>query len=305
MRQYGSGARKGTCLAGYEDRYWWSQDNLRLHYRDYPGRADRPPILCIPGLTRNARDFESVADRLAGEWRLICVELRGRGESAYDKNPMNYVPLVYLQDLIALVDELDAPRFVGIGTSLGGIMLMLLATVRGARMAGALLNDIGPEIAPEGLERIRTTVGTTGPQPTWVHAARTLADLQGMIYPDWTLQDWLRHAKRLYRLTSQGRMVLDYDQRIAEPFRVPGSEVGVDLWPAFGALSAMPLALVRGANSDLLTAQTAAAMQARVPAMDLAVVPNVGHAPTLEEPEAVAAIDRLLAKVDAMAPANS
>ncbi len=303
MRQYGSEAAKGTRLAAYEDRYWWSQDNLRLHYRDYAGRDDRPPILCIPGLTRNARDFEPVADRLAGEWRLICVDLRGRGESAYDKNPMNYVPLVYLQDLMALIDDLQLSRFVGFGTSLGGIMLMLLATARAPQMAGVLLNDIGPEIAPAGLERIRTQVGTGGAQPTWVHAARALAETQGMIYPEWTLPDWLRHARRLFRLTSQGRVVLDYDQRIAEPFRVAGGE-GVNLWPAFEAMAAMPIATVRGAISDLLSPETAAAMQARIPSMDLTEVPDVGHAPTLEEPEAAAAIDRLLARILAPVPAG-
>ncbi|MBO9582250.1 MAG: alpha/beta hydrolase [Sphingobium sp.] len=292
-------------MAAYEDRYWWSQDNLRLHYRDYPGRDDRPPILCIPGLTRNARDFEPIADRLAGEWRVLCVELRGRGESAYAKDPMTYVPLVYLQDLIALLDELALSKFIGIGTSLGGIMLMLLAATRPGVMAGALLNDIGPEITPAGLERIRAHVGTGGPQPTWVHAARALAEAQRVVYPKWRLQDWLRFAKRLYRLNSQKRMVLDYDQRIAEPFRVPGSEVGVDLWPAFDALSGAPLALVRGAISDLLSAETAAAMKAKVPSMDLTVVPRVGHAPTLEEPEAAAAIDRLLERVSAELPVAS
>ncbi len=298
-------------MAAYEDRYWWSQDNLRLHYRDYPasaqGRADdeRPAILCIPGLTRNARDFEPIAERLAPEWRVICVELRGRGESAYAKDPMTYVPLVYLQDLIALLDDLKLPRFIGIGTSLGGIMLMLLATVRGNQMAGVLLNDIGPELAPAGLERIKTHVGTGGPQPTWVHAARALEDVQSVVYPKWRLQDWLRFAKRLYRLNSQGRMVLDYDQRIAEPFRVPGGEAGVNLWPTFEAMAGIPLALVRGALSDLLAPETAAQMQAKMPSLDFTEVPGVGHAPTLEEAPAVAAIDRLLAQVLAKVPATS
>ena len=297
-------------MAAYEDRYWWSQDNLRLHYRDYPGPGaalgddERPAILCIPGLTRNARDFESIAERLAGEWRVICVELRGRGESAYAKDPMTYVPLVYLQDLIALLDELKLPAgFVGIGTSLGGIMLMLLASVRGEQMAGALLNDIGPDIAPEGLERIKTNVGTSGPQPTWVHAARAIEEMQKVVYPKWKLQDWLRFAKRLYRLNSQGRMVLDYDQRIAEPLRAPGGEAGVNLWPTFEAMRNMPLALVRGAVSDLLAPETATQMQERIPTMDFTLVPGVGHAPTLEEPPAAAAIDRLLAQVLARVPA--
>jgi pimeloyl-ACP methyl ester carboxylesterase len=297
MRQYGSGSKKGTRLVGFEDKYWWSQDGLRLHYRDYPGRDDRPPIICLPGLTRNARDFEAVAERLAGEWRVICVELRGRGESAYAKDPMSYVPLVYLQDINKLIDELELPHFVGFGTSLGGLIFMLLAGTRRGQMVGSLINDIGPDIAPAGLERIRNFVGSGGAQPTWVHAARAVSDVNGALYPDYTLQDWLSFAKRLYRLNSQGRIVLDYDQRIAEPFRVPGGEAGVNLWPAFEAMSAMPVALVRGALSDLLAPETAAQMKAKIASLDLVEVPRVGHAPTLEEPEAIGAIDRLLARV--------
>ena len=144
-------------MAEWSDGYWWSKDGLRLHYRDYSGGDDgRPPILCIPGLTRNARDFGAVADRLAGQWRLICVELRGRGESAYAKDPMTYVPLTYLQDLEALIDELKLTRFVAFGSSLGGLLTMLLAATGSDRIAGAILNDIGPVVEPAGLARIRT-----------------------------------------------------------------------------------------------------------------------------------------------------
>lgn len=292
-------------MAAYEDKYWWSQDGLRLHYRDYSGRDDRPPILCLPGLTRNARDFEPVAQRLAGEWRVICVELRGRGESAYSKDPMTYVPLVYLQDIDRLIDELALPRLVGIGTSLGGLMLMLMAATRRGSIAGALLNDIGPDIAEAGLDRIRKHVGSGSAHPTWVHAARAVADVQEVIYPHYELEDWLRLAKRLYRLNSQGRIVMDYDQRISEPFRAPGGAAGVDLWPAFGAFADTPLTLVRGELSDLLAPETAAKMQAQLPDMDFVTVPGVGHAPTLEEPEAVTAIDRLLARVLARIPASA
>lgn len=285
-------------MAVYEDKYWWSQDGLRLHYRDYAGREDRPPILCLPGLTRNARDFDSVAQRLAGDWRVICIELRGRGESAYAKDPMSYVPLVYLQDIDRLIDELALPNLIGIGTSLGGLILMLMAATRRGSLAGALLNDIGPDIAEAGLERIRKNVGSGSAHPTWVHAARTVSEIQGVIYPHYELEDWLRLAKRLYRLNSQGRIVLDYDQRIAEPFRAPGGgAAGVDLWPAFAALGDIPATLIRGELSDLLTVETAAGMQARLPQLDVVTVPGVGHAPTLEEPEAVAAIDQLLARV--------
>lgn len=288
-------------MSGFEDRYWWSQDGLRLHYREYPGGEGRPPILCLPGLTRNARDFEAVAQRLAGDWRVLCVELRGRGESAYAKDPMTYVPLTYLQDIERLIAELALERFVCIGTSLGGLITMLLAATGNARIAGALINDIGPELSEVGLARIRTHVGTGGPQPTWIHAARQTEQNMATIYPDYGLEEWLVLAKRLYRLNSQGRVVLDYDARIAEPFRLPGGAVGVDMWPAFEALAGRPLTLLRGELTDLLTEETAAKMAARVPDLEVVTVPRVGHAPSYDEPESIAAIDRLLARVLAAA----
>lgn len=281
-------------MAAYEDGYWWSRDGLRLHYRDYPGREDRPPILCLPGLTRNVRDFGPVADRLAGEWRVISVDLRGRAESAYAKDPMTYAPLTYLQDLEGLLETLAITRFVGIGTSLGGLMLMLLAATGRGRIMGAVLNDIGPVIEEAGLERIRTTVGNGGAHPSWVQAARALAEVQGAIYPDFTLEEWVTFAKRLYRLNSKGRVVLDYDQRIAEPFKVPGGEAGVDLWPAYDAFGNCPLLLLRGELSDLLSTATASEMARRLPQLEIVAVPRTGHAPTLTEPVSQAAIDRLL-----------
>jgi pimeloyl-ACP methyl ester carboxylesterase len=284
-------------LAPYTDGYWWSGDGLRLHYRDYPGPAGKPPLLCIPGLTRNARDYEALAERLAGQWRVIAVELRGRGESAYAKDPMSYVPLTYLQDLEALVVELKLERFVAVGTSLGGILTMLMASTHPERIAGAVLNDVGPEIDPAGLSRIRGYVGKANWHPTWMHAARALAEANGDVYPGYDIEDWLAMAKRLYRLTSAGRIVLDYDMKIAEPFRVPGNEAGPDMWRAFDGLKDKPLLVVRGANSDILSAATAQAMRERVKECDLVTVPDTGHAPTLDEPEAVAGIERLLTQV--------
>ena len=284
-------------LAPWTDGYWWSGDGLRLHYRDYPGRADRPPLLCIPGLTRNARDYEGLAERLAGEWRVIVVDLRGRGESAYAKDPMSYVPLTYLQDLEALVMELKLERFVAVGTSLGGILTMLMASTHPERIAGAVLNDVGPDIDPAGLSRIRGYVGKANWHPTWIHAARALAEANGDAYPAYDIEDWLAMAKRLYRLTSAGRIVLDYDMKIAEPFRLPGNEAGPDMWRAFDALKDKPLLVVRGANSDILAAATAEAMRKRAKGCDLVTVPDTGHAPAPDEPEAVAGIDRLLATI--------
>jgi pimeloyl-ACP methyl ester carboxylesterase len=285
-------------MAAWSDGFWWSNDGLRLHYRDYPGDRARPPIICIPGLTRNARDWEGVAERLAGDWRLICVDLRGRGESAYAKDPMTYVPLTYLQDLEALLRELSIDRFVLFGTSLGGLLSMLLGSAEHDRVAGLLINDIGPVIEESGIARIRTYVGKSASWPTWVHAARDLAEVHGDCFPDWALEDWLRFAKRVARLNNSGRIVFDYDLRIAEPFKIAQPIAGMDMWGAFGALRSVPKLVVRGGESDILSAATLARMAEMHPDLEALTLDGIGHAPTLDEPEAQAAIGRLLARVE-------
>jgi|TARA_Y100000815_G_scaffold66249_3_gene55420 pimeloyl-ACP methyl ester carboxylesterase len=288
-------------LTGYTDGYWWSPDGLRLHYRDYirQGADDgRPPLLCLPGLTRNARDFEPLAERLSGQWRLICPDMRGRAESAYAKDAMSYVPLTYLQDISRLLADLAITRFVAIGTSLGGILTMLIAATHREWLAGALLNDVGPALDPAGLDRIRSYVGVGQSHPTWVHAARALADANGDVYPRYGLEQWIAMAKRLYRLNSGGRIVLDYDMKIAEPIRAMGSETGVDMWPVMPAFGGIPTLLLRGARSDLLSADNALRMARDIgESAELVTVPDVGHAPVLDEPESLAAIDRLLDRV--------
>lgn len=285
-------------MADWIDGYYWSNDGLRLHYRDYAGRDDRPPIVCLPGLTRNARDFAAVADRLAGDWRVICVDLRGRGESAYAKDAMTYVPLVYLQDIEALLNELKIDRFIAFGTSLGGLLTMLLASAGAHRLSGALLNDIGPELEAQGLERIKTYVGRQSGWPTWLHAARALSDSNRHAFPDFTLEDWLAHAKRLCKVNAKGRINFDYDMHIADPFRLPGGEAGFDGWAALEALKSVPALLLHGELSDLLSASSVRKIDARMPLMECVTVPRVGHAPILTEPESVAAIDRLLTRID-------
>ena len=295
-------------MTGYQNKYWWSNDGVRLHYRDYPARdadATRPIILCIPGLTRNARDFEGVAARLAGDWRVIAINLRGRGESGYAKDPMTYVPLTYVQDIEALLGELGVARYIAFGTSLGGIVTMLLAGTARERIVGALLNDVGPEIVPAGLSRIRGYVGKSNTWPTWMHAARGVAEANGDAYPEYEIEQWLAMAKRLYRLNSAGRIVLDYDMKIAEPFRVPGNEAGPDMWRALARLQGVPTLVVRGARSDVLAAATAERMVTEIDQAELVTVEDVGHAPMLDEPVVVAAIDRLLDRVGAHAAADT
>jgi pimeloyl-ACP methyl ester carboxylesterase len=287
----------------YTDGYWWSNDEVRLHYRDYGhAHADngRPPILCFAGLTRNARDYSALAERLANGWRVITVDFRGRGESGYAKDPMSYAPLTYLQDVEGLLEHLGVERFIAFGTSLGGIVTMLLASAERHRIVGALLNDVGPELDPSGLARIRSYVGRAAYHPTWMHAARALAEANRDVHPRFTIEDWLAMAKRLFRLNAVGRIVYDYDMKIAEPFRVPGNEAGPDMWRTLDALAGKPVLVVRGATSDILSAASAEAMILRLgQRAELVTIPECGHAPTLVEPETTAAIDRLLAKVAA------
>jgi pimeloyl-ACP methyl ester carboxylesterase len=282
----------------WRDQYWWSNDGVRLHARVYdPASAAGEaavPLLCIPGLTRNARDFDRLAPHLAQHRRVFAIDLRGRGESGYAKDAMSYVPLTYVQDVVALLSDAGIGRFASIGTSLGGLVTMLLAATQPGRLAAAVLNDVGPELNPAGLDRIKTYVGQSASYPTWVHAARAIGLANAAVYPRWGLEDWLAMAKRTHRLTREGRIVPDYDSNIAQPFKLPGGEAGVDLWPAFDALKDVPTLILRGQLSDILADDAAQRMAARLPGTTLVTVADVGHAPTLDESVAVAAIDALL-----------
>jgi pimeloyl-ACP methyl ester carboxylesterase len=283
--------------AAFIEGEWTSADGLVLRYRDHAGRPDRPPVLCIPGLTRNARDFEPLADAFAGEWRVICADLRGRGQSDYAKDPASYTPDRYVADILALLDAAGLDRVVAIGTSLGGIVALRLALQAPERLAAMVLNDVGPEVEPEGLARIRTYVGQGRSFPTWVHAARSLKEQSGEAHPAYELSDWLRLAKRLMCVGAGGRIAFDYDMKIAEPFGLPPTGTEPHMWLALQALSGLPVLALRGELSDILSAPTLARMKRELPGLEAVTIPGVGHAPTLEEPEAQAAIARLLARV--------
>jgi len=284
----------------FTDRYWTSRDGLCLHYRDYGGAQDaitaRPVVLCLPGLTRNGRDFAHVAERICGDWRVICPDLRGRGDSAYAKDSATYNPLQYVDDLTALFEQAGISRFVAIGTSLGGILTMILASLDPRRIAAALLNDIGPELAQRGLERIRGYVGQGRTYSSWVHAAQAIQEAQAAAFPDYQIAEWLAMAKRCMVVGGNGRIVFDYDMKIAEPLALSGGDTGMELWTAFEALKECPVTSLRGELSDLFTASTQARMAALHPDLEAVIVPRVGHAPMLDEPQASAAIDRLLAR---------
>lgn len=284
----------------WQDIIWWSGDGVRLHARLYPGpesAATYPPILCLPGLTRNARDFELLAPHLARQRPTYVLEFRGRGESAFARDPMTYVPLTYVQDVAALLDDQKIDRFATIGTSLGGLVSMLMAASMPHRLVGALLNDVGPELEARGLERIRDNLGGGASQPTWIHAARALGELNAAIYPDYKIHDWLRLVRQTHRLTPEGRIVADYDKQIAAPLKIPGSDQAVDMWPAYRAFGDHPLLILRGELSDILAADIARKMADALPQAQLVEVPRVGHAPTMDEPEALAAIHDWMAEL--------
>ena len=286
-------------MTDFEDRFWSSRDGLKLHFRDYPGpeQGGGVPVLCLHGLTRNARDFDVLAPRLAKRQRVICPDMRGRGDSEYARDAASYTPAQYCEDVLELLEQEGIGRFVAIGTSLGGLMTMGLATVIPGRIAGAVINDVGPRLEAAGLERILDYVGQGRNYPTWVHAARGIEATQGAAHPGQPLDFWIGTAKRLMTLTSNGRIVFDYDMKIAEPFREFDIGNQPDLWPAWDALAGRPVLILRGALSELLSAATMADMLRRVPGAEAVTLGDVGHAPTLDEPEAVAAIERLLARV--------
>ena len=281
----------------YEDRTWESSDGLTLHYRDYAGPegGEKLPVLCLHGLTRNARDFAELADHLAKERRVIVPEMRGRGMSDYAPTSDTYNPAQYVSDVEKLLSEQKLERFISVGTSMGGLMTMLMAKLKPGRIAAVVLNDIGPEIEASGVERIAGYVGQGRSYPTWMHAARSLREVHGVAFPDFDLEQWLEMAKRTLIVSQSGRIIYDYDMTISEPFKQPGNAAPADLWPAFEALTGVPMLLVKGELSDLISADTVARMKAINPQLQLVTVPRVGHAPTLDEPEAMAAIDALMA----------
>ncbi|HKP33847.1 MAG TPA: alpha/beta hydrolase [Sphingomicrobium sp.] len=279
--------------AGYDDCHLVVRDGLKLHYRDYPGPSDRPPILCLHGLTRNSRDFADFAERYSPAFRILALEFRGRADSDYDPLPMRYNPLTYAGDVIELLDQLGIDRAIFVGTSLGGLVTMTIAAMAPQRIAGTILNDIGPDVDPGGIDRILSYVGKDPRFASWDEAADVIASNYGAAFDRYTHEDWVKMAKRNCREVD-GEIRFDYDMAIAEPFRTTGPTPNVDLWPLFAVLASKPLLVVRGAKSDLLTAETARKMNEVAPDAKFAVVDGVGHAPELNEPEAVTAIDAFL-----------
>lgn len=274
-------------------RSFTSSDGLRIFYRDYPGPAGRPPLICLHGLTRNSRDFEDFAAAHAGDFRVVAMDFRGRGQSERDPRPERYNPLTYAQDVVALLDELGIDKAIFVGTSLGGLVTMVVAAADARRIAGAILNDVGPVLEDAGLERIRTYVGRPRRFRDWAEAGDYVAGINNHLPAVNRAVDWQRMARRVCR-EDGGQVVLDYDMRIADAFNQPGGAPEFDMWPLYRMLARVPLLIVRGEATDLLSPQTAQRMVEEASDARLVTVAGVGHAPDLTEPEAAAAIDEFL-----------
>ena len=275
-----------------------TQDGLSLYCREFlpPRPSSAPAVLCLPGLTRNSRDFAGLAEWLAGTHRVLTPDLRGRGRSDHDANWKNYQPLTYVGDIAVLLAGLGAPRVVVIGTSLGGLLAMMMAAMLPKVLAGVVLNDIGPEIDKSGTDRIAGYVGKLPPVVTWQDAASQARLVHAAALPDFTEDDWLRFARCTYRDDGAGRPVLDMDPRIGDAMREAAGPLP-DLWPLFRLLNPVPTLAIRGATSDILSAATLSRMQQEKPDLQVLSVPNRGHTPTLDEPPCRGAIRALLERI--------
>lgn len=297
--------------AVYREQRCTSAEGLELYCRVYDPQAPRRPplsagpraamktltVLCLPGLTRNSRDFEALAPHLAARYRVVCPDLRGRGFSARDPQWQNYLPSTYLADLQRLLQALDLERVAIIGTSLGGLLGMMLGAALPERVAGLVLNDVGPEIDPKGLERIRSYTGTLPAVGTWDEAIRQLRAVYGNAWRGLSEEMWPVLVRRSYRADASGVPVLDCDPRVGDAIRAAPPVPGGALWPVFARLHSLPMLVIRGALSDILRESTLERMQREKPDLEQVTVGDRGHVPLLDEPAALDAIDSFLARL--------
>lgn len=287
---------------GFVSIFVRTPDCLDLHVRIYGSRTPALPVVCLPGLARTASDFHSLAVALAADpaqprW-VVAFDYRGHGQSEYDRNPDNYALGVDLADLSAVLTALTIPPAVFVGTSHGGLLAMMLAGARPAAIAGVILNDIGPVIEPQGLLQIKGYVGKLPVPRDFAEGAEILHWLFAAQFPKLVPQDWVALAQRTWR-EHGGGLVPDYDVRLARALQVDWECSPPTFWDQFDALARVPLMVIRGANSRMLTSTTLDAMLARRVEIHVAVVPGQGHAPLLAGPKLIQRIAAFIASCDA------
>ncbi len=280
---------------------WLSADGLKLFARDYgaDGSPSGPPVICIHGLSRNSLDFDDVARRLSERGlRTVAIDVRGRGRSDWDPNPGNYTPAVYAADVLALMQAAGIARASFIGTSMGGLVAMVLAAMRPEAIAAIVLNDVGPSWRTEGMAQIASGLLQERRPATWRAAAAQVRAGNAHVFPDYGEQDWDRMARRLYSPDERGELVRDVDPAIVAGLATAADAPQPDLWPLFmQAVTGRPVLLVRGALSELIDEAIAARMRNAAPHMAYSLIPRVGHAPMLDEPAAIASIDAFLGAI--------
>jgi pimeloyl-ACP methyl ester carboxylesterase len=293
-----------TGSVSYTSHFITAQDGLKLHVRAYgPRTAPRLPVVCLPGLARTSADFHPLATTLTTDAEnprhVIAMDYRGRGRSDYDRNPANYNFTVELADIVAVLTALGIGPAVFVGTSRGGILTMLLATVRPTAIAGVVLNDIGPVIEARGLVRIKGYVGKLPQLKSFEEGGDMLRRLFGGHFPKLTPEDWTAFAQRTFE-ERRGKLVPSYDPRLAKTLQ------GIDierplppLWKEFDALARVPMLVVRGANSDVLSPATVKAMRERRADIEVVEVADQGHAPLLVEDEIIRRIGAFVASCEA------
>ena len=276
--------------------FFTSSDGLSIFFRDFGSQNDGTPVICLPGLTRNSRDFDDLASYMSDRRRVLTVDFRGRGFSERDPTWQNYHPSTYVADVWTLLDSLNISKVIVIGTSLGGLCAMVMAAQHSERVAAAVMNDIGPEINPAGLQRIEEYTGRMTPVSSWAEAAAQTKDIYGHWLSGLSDDDFMALARRGYREGEDGVPQLDIDANIGRAIREVGPQKG-DPWALFDALSEKPVILLWGGMSDILTEDIVEKMKARKPDLEVVAVANRGHVPLLDEPECLAAIDSLLERV--------
>ena len=275
-------------------------DGLALYF-DESGTPDGTPVICLPGLTRDGQDFRYLRPHLK-DYRVICLDFRGRGRSQYADDIMTYSVLQEAQDVLALMDHLGLERAAIIGTSRGGLVAMTLAAVALDRLSAVILNDVGPEIAPEGMARIFDYLGRRPAAKTHAKAAASIELALGQDFPGLPRQRWLEDAQTFYDETDDG-LALRYDPKLRDALLAQIAALAdmpepPSLWPGFEALGALPCGTIRGAFSDVLSGETFAEMKARLPQMHMVELPDRGHVPYLDEAAALALIHTVLEDIE-------
>jgi pimeloyl-ACP methyl ester carboxylesterase len=282
------------------EHWHMAADGTQLYARDFGALGgDITPLLCLPGLTRNSLDFEPVYERFATSRRVIGMDFRGRGKSAHAADPLTYRPDVELQDTLAFLDALGIPRVAVLGTSRGGIVGMLMGTAAKSRLAGLCLNDVGCKLDAEGLLRIIAYVGEAQSHASWEAAALAFAR-SSVGFGDVSQDAWASVVRRIYR-EDHGRIVQSHDLNLSATLPSPADIASgkiQELWGLLPALTDVPFALLRGAGSDLLSAETMGKMADAVPDLVCTTVQRRGHVPFLDEPESVSAITHWLERID-------